>query len=669
MSSPSRAPPLRRCAAAAELFQRLWDELTDLVGTAVAAALVRRALERGSARQPELAAVGMRREGLEHAWALPAAWHDPERRDAVEHLRRLVRDELHPLFRELTGPVIAGGLARAPVLVEAGLAGGEADDGEGGQTLRRERTAPVLADLAHALESGQDAEARVRRALAFLGRLVPLDRCVLLNAAAEAAPRLLFEPPPTEPERRRLEDKAEALLASLLAPAPGASVSMGAGSGAGSRLAVPLVSLDEIAGVLIVERDREAYGEQDLQLLSVVASMLGAYLESLRLQVEERRATQELRNAIVRRTHFLGLLSHELRNPLGPIGNALHVLDRAAPGSQPAQHARAIVSRQLDRLARLVEDLLDATRLASGKVQIQRAPVDLAEIVQRTVEDHRPLFVRSGLGLDLRVADAPLWMDGDAVRLAQVVGNLLSNAVKFANPGGRTEVSVARGAVGTAVVRVRDDGVGIAPDIRGRLFEPFAQGADTLDSSRGGLGLGLALAKGLVDLHGGTIAARGNDVGRGTELVVILPLLPPQAPSPAPDRAQAAGTARARSVLVIDDDVDSAEGLRDFLALSGHAVEIAHDGPEGLRRAAALSPEVILCDVGLPGMSGYDVARALRATPGQRALLVALTGYGSDESRRCALAAGFDAHVLKPVSPDQLGQLVAEGRSSRVGPP
>ena len=385
----------------------------------------------------------------------------------------------------------------------------------------------------------------------------------------------------------------------------------------------------------------------------MVASLLGAYLASLRLHGEERRVTQELRDAIVRRTHFLSMLSHELRNPLAPIGNALHVLDRVAPGSEHAQHARVIISRQFANLARLVDDLLDATRLASGKVQVRRARIDLAEVVERTVEDHRSLFVRSGVGLDLRVADRPLWMDGDAVRLSQVVGNLLTNAAKFASPGGRTEVSVAREAPGTAVVRVRDDGVGIAPDVRSRLFEPFAQGADTLDRNRGGLGLGLALAKGLVDLHGGTIAARGDDVGGGTELVVSLPLLPQQGreqlPAATPVRAAAADAARARRVLVIDDDVDSAEALRDFLARSGYAVEVAHAGAEGLRRAAAHLPDVILCVVGLPGMSGYDVAKALRARPGPRALLVALTGYGSDECRQC-IAAGFDVHVVKPVS-------------------
>ena len=391
--------------------------------------------------------------------------------------------------------------------------------------MTRLRTA-ILADLAHALESGQDAEARVRRALVALDELVPHDRCVLVNAAAEAAPRILLEPPLPEPERRRLEAKAEALLASLFDRAPGARGAIATGTA--SHLAVPLVALDEIAGILVVERDRDAYGEQDLQQLSVIASLLGAYLASLRMHGEERRVAHELRDALARRTHFLAMLSHELRNPLAPIGNALHVLDRVAPGSEQAQHARVIISRQFRHLARLVDDLLDATRLASGKVQVRRARIDLAEVVQRTVDDHRSLFDRSGVGLELRVADGPLWMDGDAVRLSQVVGNLLSNAAKFANPGGRTEVSVAREGPATTVVRVRDDGIGIPPDVRSRLFEPFAQGADTLDRNRGGLGLGLALAKGLVDLHGGTIAVRSDEVGRGTEVVVSLPLLPQQ---------------------------------------------------------------------------------------------------------------------------------------------
>lgn len=386
----------------------------------------------------------------------------------------------------------------------------------------------LLTELAHVLESGQDAEVRVGRVLAILRRLVPHDRCALVNAAVEdtsGLPRLLLEPPSPEPERRRLGAKAEALLASLFDRAPGTLGPIAAG--APSHLAVPLVALDAIVGVLLVERDHDAYGEQDLQLLAVVASLLGAYLASLRLHGEERRATQELRDALVRRTHFLSTLSHELRNPLAPMANALHVLELVPPGGEQAQRARAIMSRQFRHLVKLLDDLLDATRLASGKVQVRRVRIDLADLVERTVEDHRSLFAGSGVGLDVQIADRPLWMDGDAVRLSQVVGNLLANAAKFATPGGRTEVSVAREAPNTAVVRVHDDGAGIAPEVRSRLFEPFAQGADAADRNRGGLGLGLALAKRLVDLHGGTISARCDDVVHGTELVISLPVLPP----------------------------------------------------------------------------------------------------------------------------------------------
>jgi signal transduction histidine kinase len=223
------------------------------------------------------------------------------------------------------------------------------------------------------------------------------------------------------------------------------------------------------------------------------------------------------------------MLSHELRNPLAPIGNALQVIERLPPGSEKARDMRAIIGRQFSHLARLVDDLLDVTRLVSGKVQVRRARIDLAEVIRRTVEDHRSLFARNGVGLELRGADRPLWMDGDAVRLSQVFGNLLSNAAKFASSGGQTDVSVARDAPGAVVVRVRDDGAGIAPDVRGRLFEPFAQSADASDRNRGGLGLGLALAKGLVDLHGGTIEARSGDAGHGAEIVVSLPLLAQEA--------------------------------------------------------------------------------------------------------------------------------------------
>jgi two-component system CheB/CheR fusion protein len=249
-------------------------------------------------------------------------------------------------------------------------------------------------------------------------------------------------------------------------------------------------------------------------------------------------------------------------------------------------------------------------------------------------------------------------MDGDAVRLAQVVGNLLTNAAKFANPGGRTEVSVAREAPATAVVRVRDDGIGIAPEVRRRLFEPFAPSAETVDRNRGGLGLGLALVKSLVELHGGEVSARSDGLGLGTEFVVSLPLAPDVAPlaTPAPD---AGSRSRHRRVLVIDDNVDAADSLREVLALGGHEVAVAYSGPEGIERARELRPEVVLCDIGLPGMDGYGVARALRSDPALgTAFLVALSGYALAEDLERARAAGFDRHVAKPPSADLLEEVL-----------
>lgn len=518
------------------------------------------------------------------------------------------------------------------------------------------RAASCLADVAHALESGQDSDARVRRALATLGRLVPYDRCALVNVETAAASSTFVEPAHAEPERRRLATKAQALLQAVC-DRPIAAAIVAPSSGSPTHLAVPLISHDEVGGVLLVERDTGSYDAQDLQLLSVVASQLGAYLAALRLHEDERKATEALREIVTRRTHFLGLLSHELRNPLAPIGNALYVLDKVPPGSDKATRARGVISRQFGHLSRLVNDLLDATRVTTGKVHLERVPVELGKVVRQAVEDHRSLFHQGELALALRGDDAPIWVDADPVRLAQVVGNLLGNAAKFSNRGGRTEVTVAREDA-TATIRVRDDGVGISPDLLKRLFEPFAQGDETLDRSRGGLGLGLALAKGLVELHGGTLDAYSAGPGRGAEFTVRMPLA--RSERPAASVPSAAPSPRSRRVLVVEDNRDAAATLREVLALSGHVVEIAHDGTEGLARAAAFDPEVVLCDIGLPGLSGYEVARALRREPGGRSrLLVALTGYGRDEDHDRALEAGFDAHLVKPVAPAQLEDVLA----------
>jgi two-component system CheB/CheR fusion protein len=306
----------------------------------------------------------------------------------------------------------------------------------------------------------------------------------------------------------------------------------------------------------------------------------------------------------------------------------------------------------------LVNDLLDVTRITRNKAQLQKERVELNDIVRRAVDDHRSLFERAGIALDLAPSPRPVFLLGDRTRIAQVVGNLLHNAAKFTSKGGSAQVSVATDG-SDAVLRVSDDGAGMDSETLDRLFQPFIQADKTLDRSKGGLGLGLALVKGLVELHGGSVAAHSGGLGKGSELVVRLPL----------DRGAALDhdvkvppIARARRrILIIEDNVDAAESLQEALLLDEHDVSVAPDGPTGIARARAFRPDVILCDIGLPGMDGFAVARALRADPlFERTFLVALSGYALPEDLQRAAEAGFDRHLAKPPRLEILERLLAE---------
>jgi two-component system, chemotaxis family, CheB/CheR fusion protein len=391
---------------------------------------------------------------------------------------------------------------------------------------------------------------------------------------------------------------------------------------------------------------------------------------ALRRAVEEReRAEQALRDADRRKDEFLGVLSHELRNPLAPIRSSLHVLTHPTTDAAAAARAQEIISRQVGHLARLVDDLLDVTRIANGKLQVDRRPLDLRELAQRTAEDHRGLFTARDVAFEVALAKEPLWVEGDATRLAQAIGNLLQNSAKFTSSGDSVGLSLGV-ADGFAVLRVRDTGVGIDPVMIPRLFQPFSQADTTLNRRLGGLGLGLALVKGLVETHGGTIGVSSGGKGAGTEFVVRLPL------TGAPSGIEVAPPAapRLHRILVIEDNLDAAESLQLALRLEGHEVAVAHDGPQGIERARELPPEVVLCDIGLPDMDGYEVAKALRREPRlQNTLLVALTGYALPEDQRRAADAGFDAHLTKPVTVEMVQQVMdavrprpaADGPASR----
>lgn len=396
--------------------------------------------------------------------------------------------------------------------------------------------------------------------------------------------------------------------------------------------------------------------------------LIASITRDITAQKQNQRALEEansrLREADRQKNKFLAVLSHELRNPLTPIKNAIHLLDRAAPGSEQAQRAKQVIDRQIDQLSHLVNDLLDVTRITRGKIQLQRRRIELNQVVSRTVEDHRALYEAAGIALDLNLEGRPIVVDADGSRLEQILSNLLQNSAKFTKPGGRVTVTVATDvAAAEAVLRVADTGSGISPALLSRLFQPFMQADETLDRSQGGLGLGLALVRGLVEQHGGKIEATSAGVGCGSEFVVRLPLA-----SGAPeeiDQHLEPTSSRPQRVLVIEDNVDSAETLKEVLELQGHEVLVAYDGPSGVSLARKSHPDIALCDIGLPGMDGYEVARAFRADQGLRDVrLVALSGYALPRDLRRAAEAGFEQHLAKPASLEQLQALLAPSQSN-----
>jgi PAS domain S-box-containing protein len=369
-----------------------------------------------------------------------------------------------------------------------------------------------------------------------------------------------------------------------------------------------------------------------------------------------KRAEEALREADERKSEFLAVLSHELRNPLAPIKNSLYLLGHLPPGASGAEHAKAVIDRQVDHLSRLVDDLLDLTRISRNRIELRPERLDLAGVVRATVEDHRSLFDSKGIRLETALSESPVAARADPTRVAQIVGNLLQNAAKFTPRGGLARVSVAREA-DLAVIRVADTGMGMTPEVLARLFQPFMQPDMALDRGRGGLGLGLALVKGLVELQGGEVSASSPGPGQGSELVVRLPLDLSNADQPHPGPSGEPGR---RRILLIEDNVDAADSLRDLLAMEGHEVDVAYDGPSGIARAHELRPQVIFCDIGLPGMDGYEVAHELRTDESLRgSYLVALSGYALPEDIESAKSAGFDQHMAKPPRLEQIEELLS----------
>jgi PAS domain S-box-containing protein len=386
--------------------------------------------------------------------------------------------------------------------------------------------------------------------------------------------------------------------------------------------------------------------------------------ERVQLESELQQRNKELAQEARRKDEFLAMLAHELRNPLAPIRNAVHLLRLIGPAEPRLEQARDMIDRQVAHMVRLIDDLLDVSRITRGKISLRKERLDLAEVVAQAAEVAGPLLTRKRQAFTLSCAPEPIEVEADPARLVQVIANLLNNAAKFTEPGGSITLSTERcndDACGTAaVIRVRDTGVGIAPELLPYIFDLFVQGETSLDRTEGGLGIGLTLVRHLVEQHGGRIEARSAGRGCGSEFVVTWPAAPPALAATARAAAvESAEPGRRLRILVVEDNLDAAESFVTLLQLQGHEIRAAQSGLTALEVASSFVADVAFIDLGLPGMDGYEVARRLRAIPGfQATVLVALTGYGQDEDKRRSLDAGFDHHLTKPVDPATIDRLL-----------
>lgn len=388
--------------------------------------------------------------------------------------------------------------------------------------------------------------------------------------------------------------------------------------------------------------------------------------DSAAMAFENAQHIQALADAGRRKDAFLSMLAHELRNPLAPVRNGLHLLKLQGSDAEVVAEAAEMMDRQVVHMSRIVDDLLDVARINNGKAQLRKTRVDLCSFLRQCVDDRRRDIDAAGLTLSLEVPLAPIWLDADATRLTQVVGNVLDNARKYTPSGGKVAVSVhADPATRVARIDVADTGVGISPKMLPHIFETFMQADTSLDRTAGGLGLGLAIASGFARLHDGTITAHSEGLGKGSRFTVALPdvQVAEIAPRITPATAPAASSLR---LLIIEDNRDSARTLQRLLKVCGYGANIAYDGSEGVEMARAERPDVILCDIGLPVMDGYTVAATLRRDEAtSRMRLIAVTGYGSDEDREKSRTAGFDAHLVKPINLQELlGHIRDEALSS-----
>jgi signal transduction histidine kinase/CheY-like chemotaxis protein len=430
--------------------------------------------------------------------------------------------------------------------------------------------------------------------------------------------------------------------------------------------AVKSRSGEVLGGLFFGHPEPDRFSERTEQLILGVAAQASIAIDNARLyqaakaQIANRdRTAESLRDTDRRKDEFLATLAHELRNPLAPIRQATMISQ--AEGATPEQKAwsHEVITRQVQHMSVLLDDLLDISRITRGTLELRRKRVDLGEIVSMAVETARPAIDAKRHQLALELPHSPVHVDGDPLRLSQVLSNLLTNAAKYTDPEGRIRLT-AEVIGGDLVVRVIDNGIGIGAEALPRLFEMFSQVKSPHDRSDGGLGIGLALSRGLVELHGGRLSARSDGLGHGSEFAMHLPAAPRGTGDAAPEPTPAAERSRTRRVLVADDNEDAGESLAMLLRLDGHEVEVANNGTDAVALFDRSQPDVAVLDIGMPGLSGYEVAKRIRERPaGKDALLIAVTGWGQDADKEKARAAGFDHHFTKPVEPDALSALLA----------
>jgi signal transduction histidine kinase len=436
-----------------------------------------------------------------------------------------------------------------------------------------------------------------------------------------------------------------------------------------------LVILDFLAETLDRPIDYREVLAIGLALDEAIAASVVMYItgrdDHLR-QIEDRRAeeakqaqqnlqeqAEALQKADRRKNEFLAVLSHELRNPLAPIRNAVDILKLKCPAEPELHFAQEVIDRQIQQMSRIVDDLLDVSRITLGKLSLNKEPIDVTKVVATAAKVMQPFIESRKHQLILDIAPEPIWLDADAPRLTQVVANLLTNAAKYTNEGGQIWLTVGRQGE-KALIKVRDNGIGISTEFLPRIFEPYIQEEHLHDHAQGGLGIGLALVQSLVDMHGGSVTVTSAGRGQGSEFVVCLPILK-EAPTTNTKEGKRGGQGPvvSRRILVVDDNRDGAVILAKLLRYAGHEVEAAHSGLAALEVARTFAPDVVLLDIGLPGMDGLEVARRLRCDLGlTESLLVAVTGYGHDEDRRRSHDAGFNAHLVKPVDLGALNELL-----------